>query len=251
MSGLFEVCLGVSSSDGLEEGIEFWRQFGFYESSMPRGEMDAGKAQALYGVDGALTSVRLFHGSCDHGLIRLMHFDVAHGPASSSPSWGLNNLRAVGARWGAQLTDDLFNIHNHGVDAQEGGFDVRCFEPQRCVVYKNVTAEAPAPFTGTIACVREMLVIQPTAVSNFYQRYDYSIPNYGAVDPESKFKASQVTHCGLTVQGDASILEFYDQVLGLMRQPDRTVEYGPGPEPADESVRVIMGLEQPGEYFAP
>ena len=90
MSGLFEVCLGVSSSDGLEEGIEFWRQFGFYESSMPRGEMDAGKAQALYGVDGALTSVRLFHGSCDHGLIRLMHFDVGTTTSSFGRSRALS-----------------------------------------------------------------------------------------------------------------------------------------------------------------
>ena len=74
---------------------------------------------------------------------------------------------------------------------------MRCCDPLRCVVYKSAGVEKSAqPFTGTIGCVREMLVIQPGAVSNFFQRYDYTIPNYGKVDPKSKFKASQVTFAG-------------------------------------------------------
>jgi hypothetical protein len=45
------------------------------------------------------------------------------------------------------------------------------------------------------------------------------------------------------------MLRFYEETLGLLRQPDRKVEYGPGPEPDDESVRAIMGLGSPGEYY--
>lgn len=248
VSGLFEVCIGVNQGE-LEEEVRYWAHFGFYEATdVARGHLSAAACAELYGVQAsALVSVRLFHGDSDHGLIRLMSF-IGQPDAPRSPSWKLTNLRAVGARWGAQLTDDLFNIHNHASDAQEDGAMVRTGEPQRCVVYKDASGRAP-PFTGQIACVRELLVIQPRAVSNFYQRYDYKIPAYGSCSHESKFRASQVTHCGLTVQGPSEMLNFYDEVLGLMRQPDRKVEFGPGPEPDDESTRAIMGLAKPGDYY--
>ena len=248
VSGLFEVCVGVNQED-IEHEIRYWAQFGFYEATdVARGHLSSTACSELYGVRAAgLVSVRLFHGDSDHGLIRLMSF-IGQANAPGTPSWKLTNLRAVGARWGAQLTDDLFNIHNHATDAQADGAMVRAGEPQRCVVYKDASGRA-APFTGQIACVRELLVIQPRAVSNFYQRYDYKIARYGSCSHESKFRASQVTHCGLTVQGPSEILDFYDKSLGLMRQPDRKVEFGPGPEPDDESTRAIMGLAKPGEYY--
>ena len=185
----------MASSEELALGLHYWRQFGFYEAATPRGHLPRDKCRQLYDVDSQLHSVRLFHGSSDHGLLRLMYFSDLEERAS--PSSRLTNLRAVGARWGAHLTEDVFNIHHHALEAQDGGFDVRCCDPLRCVVYKSAGVEKSAqPFTGTIACVREMLVIQPGAVSNFFQRYDYTIPNYGKVDPKSKFKASQVTFAG-------------------------------------------------------
>ena len=248
VSGLFEVCIGVKQAD-LEEEVRYWAQFGFFEADdVARGHLSGAACAELYGVHASgLVSVRLFHGDSDHGLIRLMAF-LGQPNALKCPSWKLTNLRAVGARWGAQLTDDVFNIHNHASDAQKDGAMVRAGEPQRCVVYKDA-GRGTAPFMGQIACVRELLVIQPRAVSNFYQRYDYKIPNYGTCSHESKFRASQVTHCGLTVEGPPEILDFYDKVLGLMRQPDRKVEFGAGPEPDDESTRAIMGLAKPGDYY--
>ena len=241
------MCIGVPL-DELEAHIEYWEQFGFYEASdLPRGHFNAKQSKELYGVQAeSLTSVRLFHGNADHGLVRLMCFK---GAQPKCPSWQLTNLRVKGARWGAQLTDDLFNIHNHASDSQAEGLEVRCGEPQRCIIYKDSSGSAVRPFVGKIACVRELLVIQPTAVSNFYQRYDYKIPQYGQPANESKFKASQITHCGLTVQGPPEVLNFYEDALGLMRQPDRKVEFGPGPEPTDESTRVIMGLVKPGDFY--
>ena len=126
---------------------------------------------------------------------------------------------------------------------------VRYHPPQRCIVYKSLAKEGgsqepEAPFTSTIACVRELLVMQPSAVQNFYQRYDYTIPNYGHIDDSSKFCSSQVTHCGLVVQGDAKQLQFYSDVLGLLETTtDRKVGY------EDESARAIMGLAREGEKY--
>ena len=111
VSGLFEYCCGVADVDELEGQITYWRSFGFCESSMQRGTLGAAAAEKLYGVKSRLTSVRLFHADTDHGLIRLMCFhDISPKPHH------LKNLRALGARWGAQLSSDLFNIHNHAVD---------------------------------------------------------------------------------------------------------------------------------------
>jgi hypothetical protein len=148
----------------------------------------------------------------DHGLLRLMCF---HELDSAAPLEFLFNLRCTGARWGAQLSADLFNSYNHAVDAKADGFAVNYHEPQRAVVYSSLAeGERLQPFVSTIACVREFLLLQPHAIQNIYQRYDYDIPNYGNIDFQSKFKTSQFTHCGLTVIGEHEMLDFYSDTLG-------------------------------------
>jgi hypothetical protein len=181
VSGLFEVCVGVRSGTtddecdtALDEAVHYWKQFGFREATdFARGSLAGPECEALYGIRGAagLRSVRLFHGTVDHGLVRLMSVRRRpEGAREPEPSWKLTNLRTIGARWGAQLTEDLFNVHNHASDAAAAGHRVRCGEPQRCIIYKDAGAAEAPPFTGTIACVRELLVIQPSTVQNFYQR---------------------------------------------------------------------------------
>ncbi len=70
LGGLHEVCVGVPD---LVEAIAFYEAFGCRVGAI--GELDAGAARSLYGVDSALRSVRLLHQQADHGLIRLMQWE--------------------------------------------------------------------------------------------------------------------------------------------------------------------------------
>ncbi len=49
---------------------------------------------------------------------------------------------------------------------------------------------------------------------------DYTRPNSGIVNPDSHFKASEFVHAGLIVDCEDEALDFYDQVLGLIRVVD-------------------------------
>ena len=54
-----------------------------------------------------------------------------------------------------------------------------------------------------------------------FQRFNYAIPSYGSIHIDSLFKASQVTHFGLVVQGDDDRdVRFYEEVLGLLHIRD-------------------------------
>ena len=66
-------------------------------------------------------------------------------------------------------------------------------------------------------CVREIIMLQPRARQVMFQRFGYSIPHYGRVNPTSHFKSSQITHFGLVMHTDEAALEFYEEVLGLLR----------------------------------
>jgi hypothetical protein len=234
----------------LEQQVNYWAQFGFCElpDTTRRGELCSSSSEALYGVDSKLTSVRLFHQDSDHGLVRIMCFtDHQH-----LPPLRLANLKCLGARWGAQLTTDVYNVLNHAEDAEESGKEIKYMGPFRSTIYRleddAVNAASTGPFFSTTACVREMVFLQPYSAQNLYQRYEYTIPHYGKVDPQSKFKSSQITHFGLVSQGGFDEIRFYADVLGLL-----DVSGGEGAnftfEEAEHGDRVILGLDQPGDQF--
>ncbi|MEM9487026.1 MAG: VOC family protein, partial [Cyanobacteria bacterium P01_F01_bin.116] len=100
-------------------------------------------------------------------------------------------------------------------------------------------------FLDPLVGVREMLLLQPLTRQVMFERFNYTVPDYGQPNLESTFQASQVTHMGLVVQDDSQeTLRFYDQVLGLLRVQDAlesTYETARGG-------RQIFDL-QPGEQF--
>ena len=60
-------------------------------------------------------------------------------------------------------------------------------------------------------------MLQPRARQVLFQRFGYSIPGYGQVNPDSAFKTSQITHFGLVTHTDEVALDFYEDTLGLLR----------------------------------
>jgi catechol 2,3-dioxygenase-like lactoylglutathione lyase family enzyme len=233
--GLHEVCVGVPD---LENAIEDFRAYGCTPDL--RGELDAGAARALYGVDSALLSVRLSHQQADHGLIRLMQWErpLNEGLGMSS------SLRAVGSRWGVRVSSSVLNIVNHAERARQAGAPLMLIEPLLAVIGEVTGERAARPFREPIVGVREMVLLQPHYRQVFFERFGYESPLYGQIHPQSLLRTSQHTHYGLMIAADdARLLDFYDGVLGLKRTLDEWIPY----ENATGS-RRIFGLE-PDEGF--
>jgi catechol 2,3-dioxygenase-like lactoylglutathione lyase family enzyme len=66
-----------------------------------------------------------------------------------------------------------------------------------------------------------MLLLQPLTRQVLFQRFGYTLPDYGQIDENAAFKTSQFTHMGMVIQDDSKeILKFYEEVLGLLRVRD-------------------------------
>jgi catechol 2,3-dioxygenase-like lactoylglutathione lyase family enzyme len=229
--GLYEICVGVPD---LAESIAYYERFGCRAGRF--GALDAAAARALYGVDSALRSVRLYHQDADHGLVRLMQWER---PVNAG--LGLDDdLRCDGSRWGVRLTASVLDVANHAVTARDLGRPIRVIEPILAVIGEVTGERAPRPFVEPIAGVREMVVIQPLYREVFFERFGYQSPHYGCICPQSMFRSSQHTHAGLMiVNDDHQVLRFYDEVLGLKRWFDAERPY-----PQTTGSRRIFGLEE-------
>ena len=231
ISGVYELAIGATDPIPV---IEYLQQFGYRVGRS--GELSAEEAETLYGVRSALRSVRLRHQDADHGLYRLMIWDEP-----TNDGLGLAHMKVLGGRWGAAVTRDVYEILNHAEDAAKLGRPVYFVEPQRQVIYGG--GEDSRPFLDPALCVREMLLVRPSTRQILFQRYDYELPLYGRIAEDSALRTSQVTHAGLITQGDPEALDFYDQVLGLLR-----ARHGHVSDDSDLASKHIFELE-PGQKY--
>ncbi len=234
IQGVYEV--GIGTLDLLAQ-VQYWQQLGYRINEI--GQLTAAASQALYGVDSALQSVRLGHQEADHGLVRLMAWEHPTGSGL-----GLASMNVIGNRWGTTLTDDLLNLLNHLERlAQQSPETYRYTEPLWSQIYA-ITSPA-RPWIDPLLGVRESLWLTPLTRQVFFQRFNYQLPDYGSVNPHSLLQTSQITHVGLVIQGDrAEVLNFYDQVLGLLRVRDGLVDrFEDNP-----AARPILDLG-PGDYY--
>jgi hypothetical protein len=218
----------------LAHAIAYCERFGCRAG--PLGELDAGAARALYGVDSALRSVRLLHQSADHGLVRLMQWErPLNDGLGVAP-----NLRCIGSRWGVRVTQSVLTIANHAQRARELGAPIAVIEPILAVIGEVAGGGAPAPFSEQIVGVREMVVLQPHYRQVFFERFGYESPLYGQVNPHCLFRTSQHTHFGMMiVNDDHQVLRFYDETLGLKRWFDAERPYTEA-----TGSRQIFGLDE-------
>ncbi|MGB3292664.1 MAG: VOC family protein [Phormidesmis sp.] len=208
IQGLYEVCIGVTDP---EPQIQYWAQFGYALGA--EGGLSADRAQALYGVKSAVRSLRLTHQSADHGLIRLMVWDT---PVNEGLE--LSPMKVRGNRWTTTLTADVMALWNHAEIAAEAGQPIKIVPPKWTMIYPMPQGQ---PFFDPPVGVRELCLTQPLTRQVLFQRFGYSVPNYGQINPASALQSSQVTHMGMIVQDDSQeSLRFYDEVLGLLRVQD-------------------------------
>ncbi|HEY9845971.1 MAG TPA: hypothetical protein V6D03_07205 [Candidatus Caenarcaniphilales bacterium] len=232
IEGVYEVCVGTQ--DPIPQ-IQYWQQFGYRIAHV--GALPAPAVNQLYGVNSALRSIRLYHQAADHGLIRLMVWD---NPISQG--LGMASMRTKGSRWATSLTADVLNILNHAEAAIAAGWPIQYTYPSWEVIYNKAIKRCP--FVDSLAGVREMLLLQPLTRQVLFERFNYTLPDYGQIDTSAVLKTSQITHMGMVIQDDSkATLQFYEDVLGLLRVRDDI-------ETRDDSkaAREIFGL-QPGEQF--
>jgi hypothetical protein len=233
IEGIYEVCIGVQEPIS---AIQYWEQFGYRIARV--GELSSSSAKQLYGVNSSLRSIRLAHQHADHGLIRLM---VWQNPTNEG--LGMGSMKVKGNRWATTLTADGLNILNHVEEATKAGLPIKHTNPHWEIIYNK--ERKSRPFIDPAIGVREMLVLQPLTRQVLFQRFGYTLPDYGKIDENSAFKTSQFTHMGMVIQDDSKeTLKFYEEVLDLLRVRDDV-------ETSYESSlagREIFDLE-PGEKF--
>ena len=233
IEGIYEVCIGVQEPIS---AIQYWQQFGYRIDRV--GELSAAAAKQLYGVNSSLRSIRLAHQQADHGLIRLM---VWQNPTNEG--LGMGSMKVKGNRWATTLTADGLNILNHVEEAAKAGLPIKHTNSHWEIIYNK--ERKSRPFIDPAIGVREMLVLQPLTRQVLFQRFGYTLPNYGQINESAAFKTSQFTHMGMVIQDDSKeTLKFYEEVLGLLRVRDDV-------ETSYESSlagREIFDLE-PGEKF--
>jgi catechol 2,3-dioxygenase-like lactoylglutathione lyase family enzyme len=209
IEGIYEVCIGVPDPIS---AIQYWEQFGYRIDRM--GELSAAAAQKLYGVNSELRSIRLAHQSADHGLIRLMTWQTP-----THDGLGMESMKVKGNRWATTLTADALSILNHTEEAEKAGLSVKYTNPHWEIIYNK--ERKSRPFIDPAIGVREMLLLQPLTRQVLFQRFGYTLPDYGQIDETSAFKASQFTHMGMVIQDDSKeTLKFYEEALGLLRVRD-------------------------------
>ena len=233
ISGVYEVCIGTTEAEPL---IKYWQQFGYRVGET--GELSADQASKLYAVESKLRSIRLYHQDADHGLIRLFVWEKPKNDGLQ-----LHNMKVIGNRWGATMTSDIYNVENHAQEAIDQKAPIFYVPAVRGEIYP--LPRRPTPFLEHYALVREMCLIQPFTRQLLFQRFGYSLPFFGKINESSFFKASQITNVGLMIYDDANCLNFYDQVLGLLRGHDGK----PGDNTYDEPLsRAIINLEKGESY---
>ena len=205
IEGIYEVCIGITDAIS---AIQYWQQFGYRIGQI--GELSALSAKQLYGVNSSLRSIRLNHLNADHGLIRLM---VWENPTNEG--LGTSTMKAKGNRWATTLTADVLNILNHVEEAKAANWPIHYTNPHWEIIYNK--ERKSRPFVDPAMGVREMLLLQPLTRQVLFQRFGYSIPNYGQINLNAPFKTSQFTHVGMIIQDDSKeTLKFYEEVLGLL-----------------------------------
>lgn len=205
IGGVYEVGIGTRDANAL---VKYWERFGYRVGQ--GGELSEKEAEKLYGVKSKLKSIRLLHQDSDHGLIRIMQWEK---PVNEGLK--LSRMNVLGNRWGAMMTGDVYNLQNHAEEAIAQKRPIFIVEPQRAEIYK--LEKRPAPFFETYATVREMCLIMPETRQILFQRFGYNLANYGKINEQSFFKSSQITHVGMVIYRNQENIDFYGNVLGLLK----------------------------------
>lgn len=223
IGGVYDIGVGTSNVD---DAIAFWESCGYRPG--PRGVLSAAAAKALYGVDSAMTAVRMLHQNATAGLIRLMVWERPIGPGLQ-----MAPLRTHGNRWSVHRTDNIANAFVHGEILRRQGRPIHLVGPNYNLdLGKKETLKRP--FRETIAASGDVLLFQPEAQLVAMTRMNYAVPKYGTINPDCPLRLSEGCHMAIVLQGDdLGVFDFYDQVIGFKRYHRVDINYKPGYMPSD------------------
>ncbi len=223
VSGVYEVMIGattapISDASATSKAdndqhplIRHFALFGFHE--VKRAKIDAKRAQAIYGVPSALTSIRLQNGSVDtHGLLRLLIWDKPLGPGV-----GYAPPETVGQRLAVMMTADIIRVDDVFSDARTAGQPWLAIPPVFADLFGQT--EGKTDLHNRRIGVRESAVYGEFVNHVFFQRYGYTIAGYGAINWQSPLKGSEFTHHDFVIRTDIdSSTNYYRDVLGMVAE---------------------------------
>ncbi len=228
VGGVHELVIGVRSVD---DAAAYWARFGFCGDDAVA--LTKAEAMAVYGVASAARVVVLEHGLSDHGLLRLIQWEIPTGEGL-----GLHPLRALGSRWGAMLTRSVLAVQSHAESADEQGVPISWVSSSR----QDPAGPVARPFLDDLVHVREMILCRPESRQVLFERFGYSNANYGAI-VEAAFPTSQVTHVGVVTAGDPDQVYFHQRTIGARTTREASVSTS-----ADMASRRIFDLEAGEQY---
>ena len=171
--GIYDIGVGVTN---LEAAKVFWQACGYRPG--PKGRLEAAAAKALYGVDSAVTSIRLLHQNATAGLIRLMKWDTPTGPGLQ-----MAPLRTHGCRWSVHRTDNIANAYAHGEILKRQGKPIHLVGPHYNFNLARKFTEKK-PFEEHLPVSGDVLLFQPEAQLVAMTRMNFPVPKYGTINEE-------------------------------------------------------------------
>ena len=214
ISGVFEAMVGVDDAD---YALRYFAQFGY--RVVNQASIDRATAEALYGVPSALTSYRLQNGEIDsHGLLRLLAWDAPLGPGV-----GYAPPETVGTRMAVMRTSDIVRLADVFGDWRAAGETPLLLAGPVYVDLYDATEGGPDLFNRRVG-VREMAVYGSWFNHVFFQRYGYTLPGYGPLDPASPLGTTELTHHDFIVAGDLDeVTAYYSEVFGMRPENEKAV----------------------------
>ncbi|WP_416670352.1 VOC family protein [Egbenema bharatensis] len=232
ISGIFENCVGSQQE---QFTLRYWAELGYRE--LKRGKLSAAAAHALYGHASNLTSIRLQNGnSSDHGLVRIMVWQQPRNPGLQK-----SHPFVIGSRWFASLVQDIYAVADAFNDDNANDGDWIVTEPIRGIEF---IGQPGTNFYQRFTGVREFFVIGSETRQAFFQRYNYTRPGYGVIDPASPLGVSEGTHSSI-VTADHDTAAFYTDVFGLV--PANNTRKRSGYQ--NPATRQILMLEDGNEFL--
>jgi hypothetical protein len=205
ISGVYEVMLGAADE---KAPLAHFAQFGFKESA--RATFTAAQAKAVYGVNSALTAIRLQNGAIDsHGLLRVLVWAAPTGKGV-----GYAPPETVGQRLSVLMVQDIVRLDDLFRDARLAGQPWLAIAPTFADLF-GLTSGTP-DFMNRKIGVRESGVYGELFNHVFFQRYGYTIKGYGTLNQEAPLKASEFTHHDFIISSDITAsTNYYRDVLGF------------------------------------
>ena len=207
ISGVYEVMVGTGDPGML---IRYFGEFGFTVTDSATFSRE--QAMQLYSVPSALKSYRLQNGDIDsHGLLRLLVWQKPLGPGV-----GYTEPESIGSRMAVMKTDDIMRLYDVfdmlRMQKQEKWLPTEPYfdDPLR------INANQQLDFFKRPVGVRENAVYGDWFTHVFFQRYGYTIPGYGTVNPKAGLKTSEFTHHDFFIRVDSMAqLNYLQTVLGM------------------------------------